>query len=334
MICFRWITIFLLALILVDYSADSCAAQESSEGARLRERFEKESPSAWAVLEAWDRDIELSGELTVGHGPTGSVLLHYCRNGDLTLAEESSLSKAKPQASGLFASNGRYGFWVQRKAPETPWVLQYLYQGAEANGALDEIESRYVGYINSYCRLGKVRFSDLSKEDGFSWTAFQTVQKDGKEYVQVSYRKLNQYRRETAPTPVEGHMTFDPSNSWACVEHFARLLQKVRFAASDSDTVRITYADDPVGPVRPFSRVEMVALSEGKPGHKTVFSVNKIGRATAPEAAFTLTGYGLPEIAENSGPKRSYSWLWLGGAGLLCGIGAVLVRFRRRRAVR
>ncbi|HXG08764.1 MAG TPA: hypothetical protein VNK04_03160 [Gemmataceae bacterium] len=307
-----------LLSILVFASSGSADNQAANP---VRERFLHEAPSAWAVLEEWDKELEIEGQFFEDpRYPQRKKLFRFARKGDLMLAEESGAPSGDSSkiTSGLFALGPDYGFWLQRKSSDSPWVVLYLYPGDKKTDAGREIYRRYALYINPHDHVGAIPLTRLDKEEGFSWTDFQVVRRDGKEFVKASYRKLNHYRREKRSIPVSGYLILDPDNSWACVESSASLLELVRQGAQRSGH-RVSYADIPLGRVRPFTRVESFVSWDGKNEQKSVFEVTQVRRATVDDSAFTLSGYGLPELVKRPVQTGWSLWLWvlLAASGVL-----------------
>src|SRR5579885_1724043 len=140
--------LFLLPVLAILFLPPYCAGQADSDQDKLRERFLKEAPRGWSVLEEWDTNIEIRGEFFGPETKMTRQSFHYCRKGERVLAEESGPDYKDPSrvSSGLFALNDDYSFWISKKTSDAPWVVRYLY--TEKQEALRAIRLRYLRYVD------------------------------------------------------------------------------------------------------------------------------------------------------------------------------------------
>jgi hypothetical protein len=72
------------------------------------------------------------------------------------------------------------------------------------------------------------------------------------------------------------------------------------------------------------------SLSEGRT--ETTWTFTRFDRTELPESAFTLTAFGLPDVADSSGPTQLRLWMILVAAGVASILIAIWARYRAQAA--
>lgn len=309
-------------------------APSPGSAADAKTRFAADAAAGWNALGDWEKSIEIVGVRSPRTAREGQRKLRYVSWDDFVLAEESATSGQDRRS--VYAANGDYGFWVNRKA-DGAYVLRFLYEGRKRAGVKSDISVRYAADLFSYRGLGGKSFQKLDAEKGFTWGGVDAAGEGGQDLVTAHYRREVEYQGVKGPVPVVGFVKLDPSNHWACVESDSRL-ERPGPETKDiavRDVTRVTYSSTPVGGVRPPSRVvsDTYWAADGKP-MTTVFEVEKVSLPTGDETQFRLSGYGLPEAVAGPPPKRSGLWAWLVGGMLLCLVIAAILSRRPGRGPR
>jgi hypothetical protein len=138
-----------------------------------------------------------------------------------------------------------------------------------------------------------------------------------------------QYLRSVLDAFVLGSMVLDPDHYWVLLEDNARCEWEDKSLGGVMSVVSVAeynYADDGLPILRRLVRRQNTP-APGKEVEATF--VFELREAQLPESEFTLSAFGLPEIAD--APQRSSWYFWAGAAGLTC---VVLAALLWRRAAR
>jgi hypothetical protein len=232
-------------------------------------------------------------------------------------------------ASGeVFAFNPVYGFALNRKTGDAPWVLVELQMGEYHSRLMDELWPR-----STVCTLAaQFELSELLKLPVFRVVAAGPVRRDGRDLCQIDFESKG--KTSLGTSDARGTLWLDPERCWTlckCTLH----QHHPGFGESTMNTeVSATPAKYPI-PIRYNHDTEGFDPQRGKrkSGLVSEFELKEVSPLPGDEE-FTLSAFGLPEPVGVKPPQHPRTWLWLLGAAAGLAALAVLFAGLKRRAAR
>jgi hypothetical protein len=239
--------------------------------------------------------------------------------------------RASPESTtrSVVSWSGRYGFAASSKvAGVTPLVLSYV--GPDRAGTAEQ-------YMISVERLLHAGFSWEStpiaklSERGFRLLAASVVDLAGRKLTRFDFTKTRTLNDQLGERQIEDTLKLfaDPQNGWA----IRRGEMHYRNVKSNKSGMSIWWEVEYSSFDGPAPRIKRCVFDVNQGSEHTEFDVEDLQFKGTPAGEFTLSAFGLPEIAEPKSAGHSYGLApWLFGAALACLI--VVIALRRRYAAR
>ena len=336
----RWLSFVLLIFAAL---AGLDAVRDAACGGDLQERLFREGPPAWDALQQFSRHLD--GAIKVTQAPTvttknpdfpvprrsaarwifrfdGDWALQQLDREDPSANDTGSDSPSLP-ASRAVGINSRYGFSIERRTPDSPWVVTSVVT-TKYEGLRDQIYEGVLEYAEAPWVIFAKPLGTLIHEAGFRLESCEPVVQDGRELCKVTF-DYSPGADSKEPTEMRGGwLVVDPVLSWAIREFNV----KMRWGEVSGSHV---YSDTDV--TIPMLQ-EIHQRRTGKGGYtdwNVVFEKLE-HRDSIPEAEFGLAQYGLPEPYGPLASGKSMRGPILILAGLLAIVVAGLLYYRVRNA--
>jgi len=304
-------------------------------------RFRREAPRGWLRLEKWNRNLEIQGVIQEDQGTRHirTNLLHYAtRAGSHFTCEEGMDENGAPKGNqGIFAGNGRYAFWIQRKKPTHMFQLLLLQTGSGNQRWIEkEISTRYYFATSAHSHFAEKPFAATLEDPTFKWTRAESVTVDARNLVKVHYSCTRTFASISEPVAFEGYYIFWPANYWVAVEASSlTLMSKLRRGLPRRTLVRMSYFEEPLNEIRPMKEYKEYVRwddndkMEAADSFRIVFIVNSVHAPKIDESAFTLSGHGMAEPMGMANNTRHSWYLWAGIGTVLALLFAFLALQRK-----
>jgi hypothetical protein len=294
-----------------------------------KNRFLAEAPPAWEEYRAFAERLQ-GTEVR-----TGTV------EGRLRLKEHFQIKhnlqckfllrqNLGPAGAGgeVFAFNPVYGFALERKTGDSPWVLVDFQMGKYRSPIMDEYWP-----LAKVCTLAALfQLSELLQLPNFRVVAAGAVQRDGRELCRIAFESKG--KTSLGTSDARGTLWLDPERCWTlckCTLH-QHALRGVEWTMNAEAIA--TPAKYPI-PIRYTVDTEVLDPQSGerKSAMVTEFDLKEVSPLPGDEE-FTLSAFGLPEPVGTKPPRRPHTWLWLLAAAAGLAALAVLFAGLKRRAAR
>jgi hypothetical protein len=335
---------FVVGLALVGSPAP-CHGQKSES---LREAFLTQAPQAWAEYRKWSNALQGSSNFRVEEEtkdtPRRKILEtrneFKQRDGSILLVEKSVTEEGKPtEHVEVSVENPKYGFRLRKAAEDKPWVVVQYEPGLKFVGMLaprawvgDELGFP-VTFRGFRVASTQIKFEYPSREPGFKLLNVSAIARDGREWVKVEF-VFDPGDKADLVALRGGWVVYDPTSHW--VQHECALDCAVSGTEgkdlSATCTVRFEYKDGKPGfPI--LKRMVMHRECKAKGYIEDSTMEWSMEETEAPESAFALSAFGLPDPMGMELPVQPSRWyLWFIGAAIASIVaGAVLWRQAARR---
>ena len=326
------------ALVLV-VGAPQGLSQGDDEA--LKQRFLQEAPSRW---EEYARlSGELQGVLSVLHTGTLNAYrddnqIEYKTNGRGQLIKisikRSRNGKVEREGEEVFGFNPRYAFILQRKSPNSPWVVIDLFDRSKSTdlGRVAVYLNDYLAAVSRGVRLRNESLAEALRKPEFRIEDCRKVQRGREELVEVAftYSKLD----GKAKVILKGKLVFDPQRYW-CLR--SADISQTGDLVSGTEKIWVMQSDN-AGELPPLSRVYESdgnwVSSAGWSNHQRLRYEATLSQPRRPpgDEEFTLSAFGLPEPPGLEWKRPTPWYLWVGLAGIVCLVLGVGVRWLWQRA--
>jgi hypothetical protein len=265
----------------------------------LRRRFLAEAPRAWVALETADGRLEVAGTELSNANSGQPCHFHYAQDGGSRFLELAQDQVTAGQVNCL--TPDRF-FVLNRTAPGGPYAISGLGSGASDPRQVaksrkvleDRIDHFYVPNRILPHAVNGLLMSTLLKTPTARLKMVEPAKKDGVDLVRVTFTTepfddpLNAGKQVTS----ENQIFLRPDKSWAVQEALTKLTN-----GYESTTWHV-YGEDEVGlPTIKSYRMQATYPVNGVWGTmKREITYTKYSRRPIPPSAFTLTGFGLPEL--------------------------------------
>jgi hypothetical protein len=315
----RSLSVVLLSVFL------TCFTQElRSDSEELRDRFFKEYPKALIRLEDRYSHIRGSGvetvERKVKNGPKStSDQVTFQVDGDLIRVSRAKVGPGQKPPS-IRAASTEYAFHADQRLGSDDFVLKRL-QAREKNGIHDISDGLRI-FRRRYLNAPFVAMIPVSQ---FLWDPAIAkidqvipVVRNGKNLVEVKYKRRTTIGREKAPATFDGTLVLSPDDAWVVLE------SKVCAPKMSCAVTTVDYGPAVDGIPLP----KRVTISEGDL-QKTTFDFESFTFTPSGPGDYMLASVGLPELPV-PGKQRSGTviWAFLVVPGVLLGIAALVLRKR------
>lgn len=325
-----WRRRFAAAILLC---AMACCRAAADDLAEVKRRLATEAYPAWSTMR--DRIRTLGGSWTeqITTYPPGKPVfkdsrkIEYCLKGAW---QRFVVSKPDAEQRAVLAANPKYVFSIAREKAEYGYHLT----GRATPDADARVNvSLQVRELELYAAQ---QFDDIdiqkAVETGyFRWrqgggmsvklTRATTESRAGKELVKLTFET----RINDEPV-LEAWAYLDPRFHWAVQEYSAS-------QSWGTSTGTIEYNEQ----IRDFPFPKRITRTDlfanGKVANQEILTFSQPSRCTAPEAEFTLSGYGLREVPIPPPAGSRFPWLWMALSALGMVALVVLVLWRRIRQV-
>ncbi len=314
-----------LATLLFGLTWTSSAALGQAGSDSLEARFRREAPGAWANLEKDDDAIEMQGVKQENINGGLPWNFHFARSGSRIFLE--SYSESRGWGNVLCIAENR-GFILDRKRPRAPYAITHIGDNSlkMMRGRIDD------GFPEWDRRLIQkpigMKLSGLLNDPTYRITGVEPVSLLGKDLARIRYsRKPTEEDRRRGARDGVGEAVLDPSHQWVI------LRSVIRYSGLGDITTTFEYGEDEDGrpTLKRYHDEQEETLGNGEPfTNRTDLNFTKFSHRPLPPAAFSLAGFGLPDLDRPIGkrPDAGYNY-WLLGLGLLFAAIAVVTRVRR-----
>ncbi len=314
-----------VVLVLAVYTiATSVRADDA-----LTQRFMTEAPIAWASYEREAQLIQGVHRLTItssaGAAPT-LITIHSKANSGRRLADVI-LDADGDSAKNIYAFNQRYAFSLTHNDEAGKWRF-------DAGARMDREPSQsqtIVDHANGYgashtdfVMLDPLPLSELVQVDEFRVVSSEWEEIDGVSLVKIVFTSKHDHPEGIDDNPFQsGELWLDPDRFW--------ILKRANGVQTDKagSTVEISMEKAELDrsteiPIPKHTMVRRKAIMTNPPSIINVVA-NRDYEVGIPndlpaDSEFTLTAYGLPELAtlaDQEVPPVTRWWLWISIAGLI-----------------
>jgi hypothetical protein len=307
-----------LALALAFLFSGSLRADEME---MLKSRFLKEASPGWKEYQAYAERLQGTMETVwTLEGKNQERKRFECKSNLNCYLGIDQLLLPKPEG-WVHAYNASYGFTLQRKTIDGPWVLASFRPGPRDQ----EFWKPGATSLRSACiKTTTCDLSDLVRLPKFRVVAASKVQRGVTELCQIGF--------ETHGGENKGTLLLDPSRFWTIRDY---TLHRKESGGSVVNRVEIELSNPsakyPI-PKRSVLFSDVTPLKKPKFHSETVteFNLKEVSRLPDDEE-FTLSAFGLPEPG---GPaKKPFpTYLWILVAAGVCAAMAFAFRSLSRRA--
>ncbi len=299
----------------------------------LRERFFREAPEGWKRYQEFWLTLEgtSSGVRRVKRDGTWLDVpgRHFWKQCNGNTLDQVATFDSGSWGGRIRGENSAYVFALVRDQDTKPWVIQNIRKkGENSNPTFEDRKTLAPGLI-----LGDVTpsFPEVFHADGFEVVDIAPEADGGAELVQVTF---------TVPLKGEsirltgGRLLLDPSSDWIIRRGELEWDFGANMDGRKTCTLRTDYkmgSDHHPLVTRATSKC-VVRDNKSIIGEiETSADFDLHQRKNIPESEFTLSAYGFPEpfLAP---PKQTPGYLWLGLAGVICLLLAVVAWRKRRQA--
>lgn len=329
-----WQTFFFVLAVSCIFLMATCPDQAAA--AQWKERLLSEAPPKWAALEQYYAKVEVSYRSIFRETPKGPgqfpdiAYFDIRKNGDWMVSTLRRVGKwsegRRLDTLDVNGVNSRYAFTLGKTAPDAASFILTNFQSASVE-ARQKVHSRGEHAFGIVFESGRdcIPLPRLIKDQSVTIIDVQGVQHRERKLIELRYdRQLGM--RDQAKGIEHGTVILDADHCWCVCEDHSDLpnCKLDRF---------MEYGDDVAG--FPILRRERHSTSykdsSGKidigKGKLTVISeFDKLVHHDYPESEFTLTAFGLPEVAVPGEQSPRTLWRWLIGIGVGLGVLTILLR--------
>ncbi len=318
---------FALFLIGFVWTVAGAFGQASAES--LEARFRREAPIAWANLEKNEDAIDLIGVMTKNYQNNRQpVKFHFARVGPRMFLESAS-EKAEGWGNVLCLMGDR-GFILDRRNANTPYAITHI-----GNNSLRVIKGRIEDHFpegspESIREFTGGNLARFLRDPHYHILGVEPVQPGGGGLVRLRYARTAATKEQSKAGDATGEAVFDPAHQWLVLSNVIRFPDQ-----QIVNTTTYEYGDDEDGrpTLKKYSMIQESVDQKGTKGAaREVFEFTRFSRRPPPGTAFTLAGFGLPDLDMPLGRTASSPYnFWLLGLGLLFAVAAVVIRVRRSK---
>jgi hypothetical protein len=183
--------------------------------------------------------------------------------------------------------------------------------------------------------ISNTYFPDVVGDADFSLQSAAPLTLDGEELVRIEFTaRPKEWSTKARPKGTgwlplrKGWIVFDPERYWVIRECHVELQNSPQGGSTGSMHGKFEYKEGRKG----FPIVKRT-VRKWDGGYQYTQEFDLTERDDVPESDFTLSAYGLPEPPEVQQPRaRSWLYLWVGLAGMICLALGVGFRWRSKRA--
>jgi hypothetical protein len=303
----------------------------------LTQRFETEAPRAWARYRTFaDR---LQGSYTMEFSRDGQLVNRMVtqvkqneRSRLVIYQHEVNADAPRIAQSGIVAvHNPLYSFSLRRSGPTSPWAIVDINDRRESelpNPIQDAANRNIMGAVLTLAHAKSLE--ELLAQPAFRLLGVAESVHDGTPAVSLKFANVHELNDKPFFPVQGGTIVLDPSQSW-CVR--SAELDCLYANARARERVEHRYRPSAEGFPMPLSKtIARESVDEtGQVMRGTL--VNRFEFAVVQElpddSEFTLSAFGFPE--PDFAAKGSNLYLWLGAAGMVCLITAIVLRKLLRR---
>jgi hypothetical protein len=306
-------------------------SRAESDSALLWQKLSVEGPPAWHCLEQHFGRVEGTGKRTQVSERTGKTnavrketIIEFKING---VNQEALFRGVTTGAEQVMCVNSKYNFTLARGTPDRNFSITAFQDGppVSTDSPLISTEDLVEVYFEQFLKAPWV-IDGRSLDRIINGRGFHLI---GIESIGSTHAPLVQVRFSYQPTDMheapftDAFVTLRPDANWS-IRHYEYSLNDGRLIGD------IDYGGTMEG-IPTLSKVSLRAESaQHQPISHTIFEFERLVPSVVPEANFTLTAFGLPELSESEPSRR---WFLLLNVGVICLVVAVWI-YRRARMVR
>lgn len=247
-------------------------------------------------------------------------------------SERTIGGKKDYEAPEVFGVNDSYAFYLRRKTPTSPWLLNQLTDVRKV-GVPSELTDAFESFVFQNNVLVTIKDKYLTKivrDPGFRVLGCRGVAQAGEELVEVNFDYSHPLEKPDDPN-MKGTVLLDPQRFWCVRSYRIEVSQKtVDFQVLELGQ---TEGSLPV-PRRAVRKITWESKEDAIKNESETqyeYSLSEPRRLPGDEE-FTLSAFGLPDPVgfETKNPTRWYLWLMLAAA--VCLVLGVAARSLRRPA--
>jgi hypothetical protein len=259
----------------------------------LNKRFFAEAPKAWGTLINFQNNLEgtynkelislLSGKYKLSKvtGLKYRVDGQYkCNNGNKYLRYKLT-NWIGISYETIFCCNAKYGFILDRKSSNDPWIVSALEE--HKSSVLERLE-RQGAILHLSCTIDGQSLLWIVRQPGFLLKDIRVFETNGKELVEIAFETSN-FLFDDDKT-LGGRVVLDPKNFWAVKYYKVQKLWDVKEFIKGY----VEYAGKLDGYPMPKS-----CVMEYEDRSKLTITFQNIRKCDAPDSDFSLSAFGLSE---------------------------------------
>jgi hypothetical protein len=297
----------------------------------------KDYPEALSRIEAYYSQVRGSAKLSIVDSLPDNKevkrILHFSANRRLKKIWEYRPGKIGDkvgrEVEGISCVGEDYSFRIERDRDGSSPVIRNV--GSEAQlGVETTIKSVLWDLLSTpYSVLG-VPIREIMSAPAFSITSIDHIEKQGRQLLKIAFTFESQNKPPEKPYPIKsGWIVVSPNENWVLREYECTF--RVGKQGSGHATGAVEYRGDQVSPGVLSLPKQVVVSSIAPSGRETrrTLEFDEIESAIVDKHEFTLTSYGLPEIAPKKPGVGRFILINVTCIGLLV-LAVTLKRFSQR----